>query len=138
MKDTNNEFEQARKEAKITREKFNVVKRKRFELFMKAYTAIESKIDTIYKELTKSKTHPLGGTAYLTLENPEEPYLEGIRYHAMPPMKRFRDMEQLSGGEKTMAALSLLFAVHSYHPSPFFVMDEIDAALDFQNVAKVA
>lgn len=43
----------------------------------------------------------------------QEPYLHGIKYHAMPPLKRFRDMDQLSGGEKTMAALALLFAIHS-------------------------
>lgn len=47
-------------------------------------------------------------------------------------------MEQLSGGEKTVAALALLFAMHSYQPSPFFVLDEIDAALDAQNVTKVS
>lgn len=56
----------------------------------------------------------------------------------MPPLKRFRDMEHLSGGEKTMAALALLFAVHSYQPSPFFVLDEVDAALDNTNVARIA
>jgi structural maintenance of chromosome 1 len=56
----------------------------------------------------------------------------------MPPMKRFRDMELLSGGEKTMAALALLFAIHSYQPSPFFVMDEVDAALDNANIVKIA
>lgn len=73
----------------------------------------------------------------------------------MPPMKRFRDMEQLSGGEKTIAALALLFAIHrydasrcirctlshafpSYRPAPFFVLDEVDAALDNANVAKLA
>ena len=44
----------------------------------------------------------------------QEPYTAGIKYHAMPPMKRFRDMEQLSGGEKTIAALALLFAIHRY------------------------
>jgi hypothetical protein len=43
----------------------------------------------------------------------------------MPFGKRFTDMEQLSGGEKTMAALALLFAIHSYHPAPFFVLDEV-------------
>lgn len=85
----------------------------------------------------------------------QEPYTAGIKYHAMPPMKRFRDMEQLSGGEKTIAALALLFAIHrcvvhnlpciasfntydSYQPSPFFVLDEVDAALDNTNVAKIA
>ncbi len=56
----------------------------------------------------------------------------------MPPLKRFRDMDHLSGGEKTMAALALLFAVHSYQPSPFFVLDEVDAALDNANVAKIS
>lgn len=56
----------------------------------------------------------------------------------MPPLKRFRDMEHLSGGEKTIAALALLFAIHSWHPSPFFVLDEVDAALDNANVARIA
>ena len=76
--------------------------------------------------------------SYLDIEDSEEPYLDGIKYHAMPPLKRFRDMEHLSGGEKTMAALALLFAVHSYQPSPFFVLDEVDAALDNANVARIA
>jgi structural maintenance of chromosome 1 len=84
----------------------------------------------VYKDLTKGKAAPMGGVAYLSLEDNEvgrradtryfffltslsqEPYAGGIKYHAMPPMKRFRDMEQLSGGEKTVAALALLFAIH--------------------------
>jgi structural maintenance of chromosome 1 len=79
-----------------------------------------------------------GTTRSLDMEDSDEPYLDGIKYHAMPPLKRFRDMEHLSGGEKTMAALALLFAIHSYQPSPFFVLDEVDAALDNANVAKIA
>ena len=74
----------------------------------------------------------------MDIEDSDEPYLDGIKYHAMPPLKRFRDMEHLSGGEKTMAALALLFAIHSYQPSPFFVLDEVDAALDNTNVAWIA
>ncbi|GAB5589148.1 Structural maintenance of chromosomes protein 1 [Umbelopsis nana] len=138
LKQTEGQFEKARKAAKRAKEKFTAVKQKRYNLFMDAYNHISEKIDQVYKDLTKSEYHPLGGTAYLSLEDNEEPYLEGIRYHAMPPMKRFRDMEQLSGGEKTMAALALLFAIHSYHPSPFFVLDEVDAALDNANVSKIA
>ena len=79
----------------------------------------------------------MGGTAYLSLEDSDEPYLDGIKYHAMPPMKRFREMELLSGGEKTIVALALLFAIHSYKPSPFFILDEVDAALDNTNVIKM-
>ena len=68
----------------------------------------------------------------------QEPYLGGVKYNVMPPGKAFVDMEQLSGGEKTMAALALLFAIHSFHPAPFFVLDEVDAALDPTNVSKLA
>ncbi|KAL9147307.1 hypothetical protein ABFS82_13G165600 [Erythranthe guttata] len=74
----------------------------------------------------------------MSLENLDEPYLYGIKYSAMPPHKRYRDMLQLSGGEKTIAALALIFSIHSFKPSPFFIMDEVDAALDNSKVAKVA
>ncbi|KAG9307684.1 hypothetical protein G9A89_023249 [Geosiphon pyriformis] len=138
LQETEKEFDTARKEAKTAKEKFNIVKQKRYRRFYEAYSHIAENIDRIYKDLTKSRNFPLGGTAYLSLEDTEEPYLHGVKYHAMPPMKRFRDMEQLSGGEKTMAALAMLFAIHSYQPSPFFVLDEVDAALDNANVGKIA
>ena len=188
--ETEKEADKARKESRTARDKFNDVKRRRYvrttqgnrqrltrrdrcELFNKAYNHISERIDQVYKDLTKGKAAPMGGVAYLSLEDsevrkdisssipqlmvPQEPYNAGIKYHAMPPMKRFRDMEQLSGGEKTIAALALLFAIHrsvryptvetedhlpfrrrSYQPSPFFVLDEVDAALDNTNVAKIA
>lgn len=138
LADTEKEAEKARKDSKTARDQFNDVKRRRYELFTDAYNYIADRIDPVYKELTKGKSAPMGGVAYLSLEDSEEPYTAGIKYHAMPPMKRFRDMEQLSGGEKTMAALALLFAIHSYQPAPFFVLDEVDAALDNTNVAKIA
>lgn len=132
------EVESARRECKTATDTFNSVRQRRFELFSAALTHITGAIDPIYKELTRSAVHPSGGQAYLSPENTEDPFTAGIKFSAMPPTKRFRDMEQLSGGEKTVAALALLFAVHSFHPSPFFVLDEIDAALDASNVAKVA
>ncbi|XBI38398.1 hypothetical protein VPH35_123423 [Triticum aestivum] len=137
-KEVSEKFEAARKEEREVADKYNSVKQRRYELFMEAFDHISKGIDKIYKQLTKSHTHPLGGTAYLNLENEDEPFLHGIKYTAMPPTKRFRDMEQLSGGEKTVAALALLFAIHSFRPSPFFILDEVDAALDNLNVAKVA
>lgn len=132
------EFEAARKEEKQIADSYNGIKQRRYELFMGAFNHISNSIDKIYKQLTKSSNHPLGGMAYLSLENEDDPFLHGIKYTAMPPQKRFRDMEQLSGGEKTVAALALLFSIHSYKPSPFFILDEVDAALDNLNVAKVA
>ncbi len=64
------------------------------------------------QELTKSRLHPVGGQAYLSLEDSEQPFLSGIKFTAMPPTKRYREIDQLSGGEKTVAALALLFAIH--------------------------
>ncbi|OWB84404.1 hypothetical protein B5S33_g3049 [[Candida] boidinii] len=132
------EFKSAKEQEKEIVSQFNDIKLKRFELFSNAFENISSKIDPIYKELTKSNVSPLGGSAYLTLEDEDEPYLSGVKYHAMPPLKRFRDMDLLSGGEKSIAALALLFAIHSFQPSPFFVLDEVDAALDNANVNRIA
>ncbi|XP_071726717.1 structural maintenance of chromosomes protein 1-like [Rutidosis leptorrhynchoides] len=137
-KEASKEFEEARGEESRIREQFEAVKARRLALFNDAFEHIKNNIDIIYKQLTKSNTHPLGGTAHLNLENEDEPFLHGIQFTAMPPTKRFRGMELLSGGEKTVAALALLFSIHSYKPSPFFILDEVDAALDNLNVAKVA
>ncbi|KAN0065181.1 Structural maintenance of chromosomes protein 1 [Thecaphora frezii] len=138
LAETEAEFEKSRREAKEARDEFSRIRKRRCDLFNKAFNHISSKIDDVYKELSKGKAAPLGGSAYLSIENSEEPYLGGISYSVVPPMKRFRDITALSGGEKTMAALALLFAIHSFQPAPFFVLDEVDAALDSQNVAKVS
>ncbi|ORZ30534.1 cohesin complex subunit psm1 [Catenaria anguillulae PL171] len=137
-KQTEKEFDAVRRAAKHAKDAFESVRAERYTRFMDAFQHISGCIDKVYKDLTMSRNFPLGGTAYLSLESEEDPFSSGIKYHAMPPMKRFRDMEQLSGGEKTVAALALLFAINSYRPSPFFVLDEVDAALDNANVAKVA
>ncbi|KAF8072553.1 SMC1 [Scenedesmus sp. PABB004] len=131
-------LEAARKAAGEAAKAFLRLQQKRTARFNAAFEHIRSSIDAIYKQLTCSAVHPLGGQAYLALEAEDEPFLGGVKYTAMPPTKRFRDMEQLSGGEKSVAALALLFAIHSYRPSPFFVLDEVDAALDATNVARVA
>ena len=131
-------FETSRQALKRAREAFEDVKTQRTDLFNKAFSHISSQIGPIYKDLTRSAALPMGGQAYLDIIDSDAPFLDGITYSATPPLKRFRDMEHLSGGEKTMAALALLFAIHSYQPSPFFVLDEVDAALDNANVRKIA
>ena len=131
-------FDSAKETSSAAVETFDSLKRQRFEKFMATFKPVAEQIDGVYKQLTVSGTHPLGGTAYLSTDSAEEPYLHPVKYNAMPPNKRFRDMELLSGGEKTVASLALLFAVHSVQPSPFFVLDEVDAALDNANVVRVA
>lgn len=131
---TNVEFENARKKTKKAKGAFEKVKYARTEKFNRCYNHITEKIDGIYKSLAQNEA----AQAYLSTENPEEPYLGGLDYNCVAPGKRFQPMSNLSGGEKTIAALALLFAIHSYQPSPFFVLDEIDAALDNTNIGKVA
>jgi len=137
LEECNEDFNDAKNAAKMATMKFEEIKQERSKKFNDAFQHIATALTTIYKDMTKSSKHPLGGNAYLSLDDAEEPYNGGIKFTAMPPMKRYRDMEYLSGGEKTIAALALLFAIHSYHPAPFFVMDEVDAALDNVNVLKL-
>lgn len=137
LKETTTDYEQAKSASAKAAQAFQRIKTKRTKQFYDAFNQIDRALKTIYTDMTKSSKHPLGGKAYLSLDDTEEPFKGGLKFNAMPPMKRFRDMEQLSGGEKTVAALALLFAIHSCHPAPFFVMDEIDAALDNVNLRKV-
>jgi len=137
LKDYDIQCKQAAAELHRSKKAFEEVRDKRVELFNKAYSHVCENIDNVYKELTRSGDFQ-GGRADLSLEDEAEPYLAGISYSTMPPMKRYRDMEALSGGEKTMAALALLFAIHTYSPSPFFVLDEVDAALDNVNTDRLA
>lgn len=137
LQETKDEFDAVQAETKKAATAFAKVARERTERFDQAFDHVKTMIDPIYKKLTESRKAQ-GGTAFLGLEDSDEPYLGGIKYNVMPPHKRFREMDQLSGGEKTVAALALLFAVHSYREAPFFVLDEIDAALDNANVYRVA
>lgn len=138
LKATEQEFTDSRAAARRATREFEAVRQRRMDLFNEAFAHIAEQIGPVYRELTKTPSFPLGGSASLDVEDEDEPYLSGVRYHAMPPLKRFRDMEHLSGGEKTMAALALLFAVHTFAPSPFFVLDEVDAALDHANTTQLA
>uniref|UniRef100_A0A8B9P416 Structural maintenance of chromosomes protein n=1 Tax=Apteryx owenii TaxID=8824 RepID=A0A8B9P416_APTOW len=132
--ETSDEFEAARKRAKKAKQAFEQMKKERFDRFNACFESVATNIDEIYKALSRNSS----AQAFLGPENPEEPYLDGINYNCVAPGKRFRPMDNLSGGEKTVAALALLFAIHSYKPAPFFVLDEIDAALDNTNIGKVA
>uniref|UniRef100_A0A8C9TCR8 Structural maintenance of chromosomes protein n=1 Tax=Scleropages formosus TaxID=113540 RepID=A0A8C9TCR8_SCLFO len=134
VRDKFQETSDARKRAKKAKQAFEQIKKERFDRFNACFESVATNIDEIYKALSRNSS----AQAFLGPENPEEPYLDGINYNCVAPGKRFRPMDNLSGGEKTVAALALLFAIHSYKPAPFFVLDEIDAALDNTNIGKVA
>ncbi|XP_068808055.1 structural maintenance of chromosomes protein 1B isoform X1 [Struthio camelus] len=127
-------FETSRKEARICKQEFEQVKKRRYELFSQCFEHASIAIDQIYKKLCRNSS----AQAFLSPENPEEPYLEGIGFNCVAPGKRFMPMDSLSGGEKSVAALALVFAIHSFRPAPFFILDEIDAALDNTNIDKVS
>merc|ERR1712203_415393 len=134
LAEANKDFDTVRRKAKQAKQNFERVKQERYDLFMACFGHVSNTIDGIYKSLARNQS----AQAFLGPENPEEPYLEGINYNGVAQGKRFQPMSNLSGGEKTIAALALLFAIHSFQPAPFFVLDEIDAALDNTNIGKVA
>jgi len=133
LDDTVSSFEKSRKVSKKIRKHFEEAKAKRKERFMEAFKQISESIEEIYKSLTGRR-----GIAYLTPDNNDEPYLSGITYNPVPPGKPFGDISSLSGGEKSIATLALLFAIQSVKKSPFFILDEIDQSLDVNNVTAIA
>ena len=100
--------------------------------FMKAYHEINREFSRIFQKLSP------GGSAKMMLDRPDKPFEGGISIEARPRGKRISSLEILSGGEKTLVALSFIFAVQEFYPAPFYVMDEIDAALDGPNVHRVS
>ncbi|KAM3924841.1 structural maintenance of chromosomes protein 1B [Leptodactylus fuscus] len=133
FQETADAFEASRRKASLCRREFEQVKLRRYELFSQCFEHVSVAIDEIYKKLCRNAS----AQAFLSPENPEEPYLDGIGYNCVAPGKRFMPMDNLSGGEKSVAALALVFAIHSFRPAPFFVLDEVDAALDNSNIGKV-
>jgi structural maintenance of chromosome 1 len=130
---TTKEADDARKKCQNAERDFNDVKQRRKETFLQCYNELSRSIDQIYKEMT-SYADEEGGTAFLDLDDEEEPYAKGVSLTTMMPRKRFRELHLQSGGERTVAALALLFAMHQYQRPPFMILDEVDAALDQRNV----
>ncbi len=105
---------------------------KRLREFMEGFGIISMKLKEMYQMIT------LGGNAELELVDSLDPFSEGIIFSVMPPKKSWKNISNLSGGEKTLSSLALVFALHVFKPTPLYFMDEIDAALDFRNVSIVA
>jgi structural maintenance of chromosome 4 len=105
------------------------LRRLRLEGFMEGFSIITARLKEMYQMIT------MGGNAELELVDSLDPFSEGILFSVMPPKKSWKNISNLSGGEKTLSSLALVFALHHYKPTPLYVMDEIDAALDFRNVS---
>ena len=91
-----------------------------------------------YREISKNFTNIFAslsakGEALLVLENEEDPLSAGVEIRVRLAGNKFLDIKSLSGGEKTLAALSFIFAIQDYNPASFYLMDEVDAALDKKN-----
>ncbi|KAK3807102.1 MAG: putative nuclear condensin complex subunit Smc4 [Linnemannia elongata] len=111
---------------------YDDLRKKRLDEFMAGFQIISMRLKEMYQMIT------LGGNAELELVDSLDPFSEGIIFSVMPPKKSWKNISNLSGGEKTLSSLALVFALHHFKPTPLYVMDEIDAALDFRNVSIVA
>ena len=100
--------------------------------FTEKFAEIAREFDKVFKELFG------GGKGTLELMEEEDILEAGIRIIAQPPGKKLQNMMQMSGGEKALAAIALLFAIQNLKPSPFCLLDEIEAALDESNVGRYA
>ncbi|GFO96439.1 chromosome segregation protein SMC [groundwater metagenome] len=101
------------------------------EAFMNSFNGVNEQFKQVFHELSD-------GTGELFLENPDEPFSGGMTIKAQPSEKTLQRLEAMSGGEKSLTALSLLFAIQQYRPAPFYAFDEIDMFLDGVNAEKVA
>ncbi|MGN0098366.1 MAG: chromosome segregation protein SMC [Candidatus Methanomethylophilaceae archaeon] len=101
-------------------------------LFMRSYDAVNENFKAIYSELSG------GGEAFMGLENEDDPFSGGLMINAKPRNGKLLRLEALSGGEKSLTALSFIFAIQEYQPSPFYVLDEVDMFLDSVNAEMVA
>ncbi|MBW3013268.1 chromosome segregation protein SMC [Candidatus Woesearchaeota archaeon] len=101
-------------------------------IYMKTFAVVNDIFKEFFSKLTGK------GQAYLELENPDSPFDAGVEIKVKLSAKKFMDIKSLSGGEKTLTALAFIFAIQEHDPASFYIMDEVDAALDKHNSEKLA
>lgn len=105
----------------------NEIETSKKDQFMKTFNIINKDFQRIFSMLFRK------GDAHLELENPDQPFEEGLNVKVKLTGNRYMDIKSLSGGEKTLTALSFIFAIQEHQPASFYILDEIDAALDKHN-----
>ncbi len=118
-------------EKKEISDKMNGYEQIKKETFMKTYNNINENFKDIFGKLSE-------GEGTLLLENPENPFDGGLTIEAQPRDKKKQKLGAMSGGEKSLTALALVFAIQKYMPAPFYALDEVDANLDGINVERLA
>jgi chromosome segregation protein len=121
-------LEEERTELLLRIETFTTLRR---QAFTEAYDAVNENFQTIFAELSD-------GDGHLQLEDPEDPFNGGLNLVAHPKGKPVRRLASMSGGEKSLTALSFIFALQRYRPSPFYAFDEVDMFLDGANVERLS
>ncbi|NJL97830.1 MAG: chromosome segregation protein SMC [Synechococcaceae cyanobacterium SM2_3_2] len=121
-------LQQERTELLLRIENFATLRR---QAFMDAFAAVDGHFGSIFAQLSD-------GDGYLQLENPEDPLAGGLTLVAHPKGKPVRRLNSMSGGEKSLTALSFIFALQRYRPSSFYAFDEVDMFLDGANVERLA
>ena len=131
-------LELEKKKEKLTNEKEDVLKLigeiegKKKKIFLETLEVVNTHFKEFFTKLSKK------GEAYLELENEENPFEAGLVIKVRITGNRFLDIKGLSGGEKTLTALAFIFAIQEHEPAHFYVLDEVDAALDKHNSEKLA
>ncbi|MEL7225589.1 MAG: chromosome segregation protein SMC, partial [Cyanobacteria bacterium J06576_12] len=121
-------LEEERTELLLRIENFTTLRK---EAFKEAFDAVNDNFKTIFEELSD-------GDGHLQLDNAEDPFSGGLTLVAHPKGKQVRRLASMSGGEKSLTALSFIFALQRYRPSPFYAFDEVDMFLDGANVEKLS
>jgi chromosome segregation protein len=127
LKDYKEKLEQLTKDKEAIKHMIEEIDRKKYKAFMEAFESIRKNFKQIYSEVSYQ------GKADLTLENEEDPFSGGVFIFVKPRGKDAQYVEAISGGEQTLAAMALIFAIQEYKPSVFYYFDEIDAHLDEAN-----
>ncbi len=130
-KDYQERYRRLKEEKEAIRELIEEIEKKKLKAFMETFHAINRNLKGIFSQLSP------GGKAYMMLEKEDDPFSGGIHMVVKPKGKEVQYLEAISGGEKTLAALSLIFAIQDYRPSPFYYFDEVDAHLDEVNARRV-
>ncbi|MCS7284455.1 MAG: AAA family ATPase, partial [Hydrogenobacter thermophilus] len=124
-------YQRLNQEKKAIRDMIEEIEAKKLNAFTEAFESINESLKRVFAELSP------GGKAYMQVEKPEDPFSGGINLVVKPKGKEVQYLEAISGGEKTLVALSLIFAIQDYKPSPFYYFDEVDAHLDEANAKRV-